>query len=316
MKICAFSVFILLSLLGFSQTTQLGLAYDIMPPFTNKIGERAIASEIVKTALNRNTIAVKERVLDFNTLIKGLEAGRLEGSPAIRKNEGLEQFLLYSEPILFNQLVLIGKKGSDVNLTDISELKGKRVALPEYYGIGKDRFESEGVLLSYGKSDQANLLNLLEGKVDYILVDDLLAAYLRTYQAGDASKYIEMGSTPLINQPLYFALNRNIPDAQDIIDRFDATIAQMKADGTYNRILELKWLQTDVDGDGKLELIPGPQAGRVMDSPYSLEGQKSDSTQIYYHGKIMNWEELPDEVKRTGINSEEVKDITFLRFGL
>jgi polar amino acid transport system substrate-binding protein len=316
MKIHVLAFALLVSIFGYSQTTQLGLAYDIWPPFTNIPEETAVATEIVKTALNRNSIAVKERVLDFNLVIKGLEAGSFQASPALWKTEERDKFLLYSEPILHNQLVLVGLKGADVSATSMSDLDGKRVALVEGYAYGEEVEKAEGVVLTKGKNDQANLLLLLEKKVDYILVDGLLVAYLRSYQAKDADKHLELGTTPLVTKALHFAIQKNIEDAQELMKKFNESIAEMQVDGTYHRILKLNWIQADVDGDGVLEMIPGANAGRVMKNAYSLNGSSSDSSNIYYNGKLLNWEDLPDDVKRTGINSQDVQDVTFLSFGL
>jgi hypothetical protein len=217
---------------------------------------------------------------------------------------------------LHNQLVLVGLKGADVSATSMSDLDGKRVALVEGYAYGEEVEKAEGVVLTKGKNDQANLLLLLEKKVDYILVDGLLVAYLRSYQAKDADKHLELGTTPLVTKALHFAIQKNIEDAQELMKKFNESIAEMQVDGTYHRILKLNWIQADVDGDGVLEMIPGANAGRVMKNAYSLNGSSSDSSNIYYNGKLLNWEDLPDDVKRTGINSQDVQDVTFLSFGL
>jgi polar amino acid transport system substrate-binding protein len=316
MKIYALALALFVSAFGFGQTTQLGLVSDVWPPFTNVPGETAVAMEIVKTALNKNAIAVKERILDFETVINGLEAGSFQGSPALWKTDEREKFLLYSEPILHNQLVLVGLKGADVSATSINDLKGKRVGLVEGYAYGEEVENADGVSFMKGKNDQANVLLLLEKKVDYILVDGLLVAYLRSYQAEDANTHLELGTTPLVTKALHFAIQKNIEDAEELMKNFNESIAEMQVDGTYHRILKLSWIQADVDGDGVLEMIPGANAGRVMKNAYSLNGSSSDSSNIYYNGKLLNWEDLPDDVKRTGINSQDIQDVTFMSFGL
>lgn len=316
MKIHALTLALLVSIFGYSQTTQLGLVYDVWPPFTNVPDETSVATEIVKTALNRNSIAVRERVLDFNMVTSGLEAGSFQGSPALWKTDERKKFLLFSEPILHNQLVLVGRKGADVSATSINDLKGKTVGLVEGYAYGEEIENAKGVHFIKGKNDQANVLLLLEKKVDYILVDGLLVAYLRSYQADDAEKHLELGTTPLVTKALHFAIRKDIEDAEELMKNFNESILEMQVDGTYHRILKLNWIHADVDGDGVLEMIPGANAGRMMKNPYSLNGNSSDSSKIYYNGKLLNWEDLPDDVKRTGINSKDVQDVTFLRFGL
>ena len=316
MKIYVLTLALFVSAFGYSQTTQLGLASDVWPPFTNVPGEPAVAMEIVQTALNKNAIAVKERVLAFDVVIKGLEAGTFQGSPALWKTEEREEYLLYSKPILHNQLILVGLKGADVSATSIDDLNGKRVGLVEGYAYGEEIENAEGVTFIKGKNDQTNVLLLLEKKLDYILVDGLLVAYIRSYQAEDAKKHLEMGATPLVTKALHFAIQKDIEDAEELMNKFNASISQMQTDGTYHRILKLSWIQADVDGDGVLEMIPGTHAGRVMKNAYSLNGSSSDSSNIYYNGKLLNWEDLPADVKRTGINSKDVQDVKFMSFGL
>jgi len=313
--------FLFLCLLGISttlqaQTTQLTLASDIWPPFTNAPGETAVAMEIVKTALNRNSIAVKPKVADFTIVLEGLEKGIFQGSSALWKTSEREEYLIYSKPYLFNQLVLVGRKGSDVSAQNMSELSGKKIAVVAGYAYGEGIANDESAVFIEGKNDQANLIKLLEGKVDYMLVDALLVAYLRSYQAADAKKHLEIGTVPLESHGLHFAIRRDIEGAEEIISEFNQTIAEMQADGTYHRILKLNWIQADVDGDGNLEMIPGQNAGKRPENAYSLSGPSASSNRIYHEGKYLNWEDLPDDVKRTGINQADVQDVTFLSFGL
>ncbi|MCH2214870.1 MAG: transporter substrate-binding domain-containing protein [Flavobacteriales bacterium] len=314
MKVSVFFLLIISSIALDAQPTQIGLVCDVWPPFTNKPGETAVATEIVKTALNKNSIAVKERVLDFEMVMKGLESGAFQSSPALWYTEERMEYLIYSKPILHNQLILVGRKGSDVSAKAISELAGKKVGLVEGYAYGESVDLAVGVQFVKDKNDQANLMALLEKKVDYILVDGLLVAYLRSYQSKDAEKHLEIGNSPLIAKSLHFAVQKSIEGSEKLMVEFDKTIAEMQKDGTYHRILKLNWIQVDVDGDGTLEMIPGANAGREMQNAYSINGQNSDNSRIYYSGKYYNWEELPEDVRRTGINRRDVQDATFLSF--
>jgi polar amino acid transport system substrate-binding protein len=316
MKKFLFALSLFLVLGATAQITQLGLVSDVWPPFTNKPGESAVATEIVKTALNRNQVAVKERVLDFEMVIKGLSDGTFQASPSLWLSADREEYLTFSDPILYNQLVLVGRRGSDVSVSSLDELKGKKVGIVEGYAYGERLATHEGIELIKGNNDQANLLSLLKEEVDFILVDALLVAYLRSYQEEEANQYLEIGPAPLLTKSLHFAIRTDLEGSDELIATFNETIKKMQEDGTYHRILKLNWIQVDVDGDGTLEMIPGANAGREMKNAYSINGANADSSRIYYNGKYYNWEELPDDVRRTGINKDQVQDVTFLSFGL
>mgnify|MGYP001588048572 FL=1 len=86
---------------------------------------------------------------------------------------------------------------------------------------------------------------------------------------------------------------------------FNEEIDEMIEDGTFNEILELNWVQADIDGDGKTELILGgdlagtsaPQNiyGLMMDESYR---QKNEPKQYYVDGKLYeSWDDIPKSYK-------------------
>ena len=298
-----------------AQTTQLTLASDIWPPFTNKPGETAVASEIVKTALNRNSMAVKQRIARFDLVMKGIEDGAFQGSPALWKTEEREESMIFSEPYLYNQLILVGRKGSDVSFDNLDQVKG-RIGLVKGYTYNLDTGGDPEQEWIENESDQANLLALLKGEIDYMLVDALLIAYLKSYQAEDAKTHLEIGKVPMGVYGLHLAIRKDVEGAEEIIENFNQNIAKMQADGTYNRILRLNWISADVDGDGTMEMIPGKNAGGKPKSSYALLPGSASSGNVVHEGRSMSWEELPDDIKRTGINQADVEQVTFFSFGL
>ncbi|HEU5290221.1 MAG TPA: transporter substrate-binding domain-containing protein, partial [Cyclobacteriaceae bacterium] len=217
------------------------------------------------------------------------------------------------------QLILVGLKGTDVSAHKLTELFNKSVAVVESYAYGVEIKEAQRVNFVKGKSDQDNLNKLLKGQVDYILVDLLLIQYLVNSQEKEVAKYLAIGGEPLFTRSLHFAIRKDIPNADRIIRQFNTEIVKMIADGTYNRILQLNWIQADVDGDGQLELVlNGDHAGvKAPSNSYSVYFQNSNAGssnwgRYYINGKLYNgWEEIPKEYKVAQVNKEEV---TILKF--
>ena len=87
-------------------------------------------------------------------------------------------------------------------------------------------------------------------------MDDLVVQYIADNHAREAQAKLQLGSKPLVTRPLYLVIKRSHPDAQGIIDRFNAQLRGMIADRTYHRLLHVDWIQADVDGDGLFEYIP------------------------------------------------------------
>ncbi|MCK5765837.1 MAG: amino acid ABC transporter substrate-binding protein, partial [Bacteroidales bacterium] len=297
----------------FSQTSELKLASDIWPPFTNVEGEKAFALDLVREALARTGVKADFEILELNDIITGIDAGKYDGSAALWLNEDREKKYLFSEPYLQNQLVLVGQKGSDVSSISFADFDGKRIGIIEDYAYGID-INSDQVSLVTGKNDQQNLERLFSGHIDYMLVDALLIQYLLKYQVNDVSEHLEFGHAPILSKSLHFVISKDIEDADSIISKFNREIHKMIADGTYNKILELNWVRADIDGDGQMELIldgnaagiAPPECAYCINSDQSLVKKSNKPDQYYVDGKLYScWDNVPQEYKTEIIMSTQ-----------
>lgn len=286
------------------QTTTLKLASDVWPPFTDVESKNAFAIDLVEEALARAKVQSNTEILGFTEALEGIRGGKFDGSAALWYSPERAEFLLYSEPYLENRLILVGKKGSNVNADSLSELKGKRIAVVESYEYGTLVDQATNLKLVSGSSDQQNLERLLKGEVDYMLVDALLIEYLLKYQSEEAAKYLEIGTNTMIRLPLYFAIRKEIPGADTIVKKFNEEIKEMILEGTYNRILQLNWIAADVDGDGQTEFVlSGDKAGTEEPvNSYVLVSQsdqaKTGAGHYVIEGQMYDsWESVPQVYK-------------------
>ena len=289
-----------------SEPRELKLGSDEWPPFTGSVEQQRAALDLVHTALDRAGIAAATTIHDWKKVEIDIRRGDLDGSAAMWRDEIREKHLLFSAPYLENRLILIGARDSDVTAARMAELAGKRVAAVGHYAYGEDIQNAQGVLFVASHNDQDSLDKLLAGDVDYILVDELVAQHLVTYQPDEAAANLEIGMKPLARRTLHFAIRRDIPNADKIIARFNAEIPKLQADGTYARILNVGWIRVDVDGDGLYELVPFGESvgqmppGRVYDVFGELpEADEPDEKQrVLIGGDIYKgWDAIPDRYK-------------------
>jgi hypothetical protein len=90
------------------------------------------------------------------------------------------------------------------------------------------------------------------------------------------------------------------------VDRFDAELTKMIADHSYHRLLQIGWIDADVDGDGRVESVPASdQAGQ---SPpvrlYELVTVKGSTPpseakkRFFLGGEVYEgWANVPDRYK-------------------
>jgi polar amino acid transport system substrate-binding protein len=290
-----------------AQTQTLRLASTPWSPFTNTPGKARFALELVHTALGRIGIQADTAIIKESTLTSSLLSEQFDGSAALWKEETREQALIYSQPYLQNRLVLVGRIGSDVSATSMAKLAGKRLALVEGYAYGETVRNPRGPTYVPSLGEEDSLEKVLHGSADYTLMDELVVEYLLKNYSDVARSRLAFGSTPLVVRTLHLAIRRTLPDAQQIIDRFNAELKKMIADKSYNHLLQLDWLLADVDGDGTPEYIPrddrvGPN---IPGQGYNLfrdrlTPPKPQKPRFFFGGKIYpSWSKVPEGYKAT-----------------
>ena len=296
-------ILIAFSLNTFAQNQELKLASDIWPPFTNTEKEKAVALDLVKIALHRIDVETKYSIVGFNDVMAGVEKGTYDGSAALWENKEREKTLIFSEPYLQNQLVLVALKGADVTIENVAELAGKKIGIVKDYEYGDRLLKAPGLELIFSESDQNNLEKLFDKKIDYMLVDNLLIQYLLKYQLNDVNELLSISVVPFKTKTLHFALNKNVDNAQEIIDKFNEKIKIMIKDGTYNKVLEINWIEADVNNDGITEFVLiGEDAGEdapKQSYPIFHQPEVGDLNKGYYINETyyQNWDLVPDKYK-------------------
>lgn len=289
---------------SYSQERELKLSADVWPLFTNVEGEKSILTDLVQEALSRMEVKSTIEITKFTDVVKGINSGKFDGSPAFWISDERQEKYLFSKPYLYNQLVLVGRKGSDVTATSFNDLNGKKIGVVDNYDYG-DFDKNQDLIIVSDVSNQKNLENLLSDKIDYMLVDALLIQYMLKYQLNDVTQHLAIGQKPLLVKSLHVALHKNVENAEEILNQFDEKIDEMIVDESFNRILELNWVKADVDGDGNMEMVLGsnmagssaPQNiyGLMMNNSYK---EKNGPQRYYVDGKLYeDWDNIPKSYK-------------------
>lgn len=238
---------LLASVLSSLNAGALKLASDVWPPFTDQQGWTRVSTDLVTEALKRSGMGAETVIVDFTKVIPGIKSGQYDGSAAMWKDPQREQIMLFSKPYLENRLILVGGKDSDVSARSLADLKGKKVGIVGSYSYGDIITAKDGPSFVKGRDYQQNLNRLLAGEVDYVLLDSLVVRRLTETQGADVKKYLTVGSNPLLKRSLHFALRKDVPNAVEIIEAFNANLQAMTEDGSLQRILKFKGVPVDFE---------------------------------------------------------------------
>ena len=295
------------SLAQSAQPAPLRLVSTAWPPFTNEPGQPRFALDLVEAAFGRIGLSAKTTIVEAARFTPALLGPEFDGSAAAWKDAERESLLVFSQPYLENRLILVGRRGDNVSAGTLGELKGKRIAVVEGYSYG-EAIDQAGVVAVRSTSEEDSLTQLLAGKADYTLMDELVVQFIVNNYAKEAAAKLQIGTTPLVTRPLYLAVKRTRPDAESIVNQFNTQLRGMIADRTYHRLLHVGWIQADVDGDGRAEYVPRsdrmgvaePQRAYALFSSQQLVTQQpgGQDRRFYVGGNIYSdWAAVPNRYK-------------------
>lgn len=289
-----------------AQHPPLRLVSTPWPPFTNVEGQPRFALDIVEEALKRSGVEANTTIVQPAEFTTALLGGRYDGSAAAWKDLTREKVLIFSRPYLENRLMLVGRVDSDVSATSLGALSGKRIAIVDGYSYGDGKELSGATFVPAAREEDALKL-LLDGQVDYTLMDDLVIQYILKNDPAQARSRLAIATVPILVRPLHLALRRDMPGAETLIARFNEQLAGMVADHTYHRLLGVDWIQADVDGDGRAEYVPRsdrvgpnqpsltyilPSDGKPLAKPLNPDGRYLIGGSVYD-----GWTTVPDRFK-------------------
>lgn len=298
-----------------AQNRSLRFVSPIRPPFTDVPGKPRFALDLVEAALQRINVSATTTLVANGAYGEALMSGPYDGTAVAWRDSARDKALLFSEPYLENRLVLVGRKGADVSARTLADLAGRRIAIINGYAYGDD-FDNAGPAWVRTNGEPDSLTMLLADKVDYALMDDLVVQYLVNDYPEESRTRLSIGTIPLVVRPVHLALHRSLPDAASIIKGFNAQLKQMILDRTYHKLLHVDWIYTDVDGDGRKELIgASDQAGKTAPQrAYSLFTQseldaqvrRADEERYFFGGAVYSgWSSVPDKYKTDYLDRPE-----------
>jgi polar amino acid transport system substrate-binding protein len=295
---------------GSAQSSSLALVSTAWSPFTNEPGAPRFALDLVEAAFGRMGISSSSTIVPAPEFTGALLGGRFDGSAAAWRDASRERLLIFSDPYLENRLMLVGRRGSEVSATTFAALRDKRIAIVEGYSYG-DEVENSGAIFVRSATEEANLTALLNGAVDYTLMDELVVRYIISTYPKESKERLVFGREPLVVRPLALAIRRERPDAEAIVRRFNAQLRAMITDRSYHRLLHVDWIHADVDGDGVKEYVAArervgptpPQDAYAVSlattaTPATTPVTRKTQTGFYIGGTLYSdWASVPQSYK-------------------
>ncbi|GAB3254359.1 substrate-binding periplasmic protein [Chitinimonas naiadis] len=218
----------------------LNLIANYWEPYTGEtLPQQGLASELVTTALKRAGYDSRITIAPWARALAMSYKGHADGVVAIWSTRERRDKLRFSEPYLSNRMVLLYRHGSYDGGKTLADIKGLRLGVGRGYDYNDAFIADTSFQVEPTDNVLQNLRKLAAKRVDLVLEDELIARYQLQQRLATLPelKQIVLNHTPLFTLPLHFAVSRQRPDADRIIEQFNTALAGMKADGSYDEIV-------------------------------------------------------------------------------
>ena len=211
------------------------------PPYIGEeLAQEGMAMELVRHVFARAGYKVDNTIERWPRALEGVRVGLYDVLGAAWRDEEREQDFIYSEPYLVNEIIVVTLHGNRRMLRSVNDLSGSRVGVLRDYSYGVDFEEIGNVTLVTENHMIQSLMNLLNGKVDYVIGDRrVIAMMLNEYLPGRRGE-LEPLKIRVPPRGLYVAGSRAKEGTDKLVAAFNRALAEAKQDGSYREIIQ-RW---------------------------------------------------------------------------
>lgn len=217
----------------------LRLVADAWPPFTDStMVNGGLATDLVSRALVRAGYATQFEQVPWARAMQGVGEGRYDVLVNAWFSDERTQIGEFSAPYLVNRIKLLRRTGTGIDFHgDLSALHGQAVAVVRGYAYSPG-FDSDDQIEKVPVHSFSMAVRMLAAdRVKLTLEDEYVARYYLAKESPQVRNAVEFVAQPMAENTLHILVSLKNPDHDKIVAAFDRSIAAMKADGSYDKLL-------------------------------------------------------------------------------
>lgn len=132
--------------------------------------------------------------------------------------------------------------GKNIDWTSLKDFQNSKFGGVRSY-FYMDALNKNGIKVDVTNSTESAIAMLQAGRFEYLIENELVArSYINAKYANDAAKFKTLAKTYYQNTS-HLMVSRSYPGSKELLQKFNAGLATIRQDGTYNKILTKYGLQ-------------------------------------------------------------------------
>ncbi|MCP4465732.1 MAG: transporter substrate-binding domain-containing protein [Halioglobus sp.] len=214
------------------------LLANTSPPYAGaSLPDQGLALELVRHIFTRTDYTPEITIENWSRAVEGARIGVYDALASVWYSPEREEDLLFSKPYLESDLILLKLRSNRRPYTSLDDLAGGRLGVRKDYAYGVDFDGIPNLVQVEEDLLVSNLLNLLDGKVDFVIADQRTATMQLHELLNDKINQVEVMGIALPVVKRHIAAARAWPGHEAMIAAFDRALVSTQDDGSLQRII-------------------------------------------------------------------------------
>ena len=209
-----------------------------LPYLSESLPDSGPGNAVIAAAFKAEGIEAAFKYVPWKRALQHLKTGEALGSSLWNDSKLRASYSTPSAPIVETREVFVFLKGKlpGFDYTDLEALKKYRLAALAGYNH-EAVFKKAGLDPDVSNGPETALKKLDRGRVDLMCEDEVVVRTLIARLFPGREDRFGIAKTPLNTRTLHLLFSRQHPGMDDYLERFNAGLLKIKADGTYNAIM-------------------------------------------------------------------------------
>ena len=236
---CLLSLTLLCLLLPVNAAEPLIIAGSTWPPYIDPTRQdKGIAMDLVRRIFTRAGYDTEVHIASWPRTLEGASIGVVDVIAAAWKTPDREKVLHFTDPYFENVIRFIKRKDAPIRFRDYGDLKGLLIGVVNGYAYGEAFDRAEGFVRVPVNHVAQSLLLLERKRIDLAIGDQWVIRNELSNYMPNAIRTFEFLSRPVARRGLRVAISRENPQHMRIANDFNRALKAMKADGTYEQLIQ------------------------------------------------------------------------------
>jgi polar amino acid transport system substrate-binding protein len=209
------------------------------PHYAEDLPQQGVVTEIVRQAFSLQGIEIDTTFMPFARAYHESQQANYIGLIAAWYDDERAQHFYYSQPLYANQIVFFKRQADVIHYQDYNDLAEQRIRL----GLVQGYLQPDGLLQSQPNMvrvalDEQAFFMLAKGRVDLVPADKLNGLYLIQQKLPEFAGQIDWLTPALEQRPMYLLLSKKDPRSEQLMDRFNSGLTELRQSGQYQKILD------------------------------------------------------------------------------